>query len=46
MIIDDGTMTSFISINSTTVSPKTAELMPPAAALQPTVSMHSAKIRC
>jgi len=48
-------MTSFITINSTTASPKTVELLPaatarkqplPAAALQRSVSMHSAKIRC
>ena len=45
-VIDDGTMISFISINSTTASPKTTDLLPPAAALQRTVSMHSAEIRC
>jgi len=39
-VVDDGIMTSFITINSTTASPKTAELLPPAAALQRTVSMH------
>jgi len=32
IVVDDGIMTSFITINSTTASPKTAELLPPAAA--------------
>jgi len=32
IVVDDGIMTSFITINSTTASPKKAELLPAAAA--------------
>jgi len=32
IVVDDGIMTSFITTNSTTASPKTAELLPAAAA--------------
>ena len=32
IVVDDGIMTPFITINSTTASPKTAELLPAAAA--------------
>jgi len=46
IVIDDGIMTSFITINSITASPKTTELLTAATVMQRTVSMHSAEIRC